>query len=60
MEVIATKTGYHGKLRAPGDRFDVPAGSKASWFVPVEQATSKRGKADKAGATPDDAAGDLV
>ena len=39
MEVIATKSGYHGKLRAEGDKFTVPDGSKASWFVPVEKAT---------------------
>lgn len=49
MEVIATKAGYHGKLRAEGDKFTVPDGSKASWFVPVEKATHAppaSGKAD--------------
>lgn len=36
MKVIALKAGYFGKLRQPGDVFDVPEGSKASWFEPVE------------------------
>lgn len=40
MEVIALKEGYFGKLRMPGDEFDVPQGSKASWFVPVQTAIS--------------------
>lgn len=38
MKVIATKKGYFGKLREPGDEFDVPEKSKASWFNPVEAA----------------------
>lgn len=41
MKVIATKKGYHGKLREPGDEFDVPKGSKASWFEPVKQPPAK-------------------
>lgn len=36
MKVIATKPGYFGKLRAEGDVFDVPEGTKASWFVLYE------------------------
>lgn len=37
MKVIATKPGFFGKLRAAGDEFDVPEGTKAaSWFDPVE------------------------
>jgi hypothetical protein len=37
MKVIATKPGYFGKLRAAGDVFEVPDGTKpASWFEPVE------------------------
>lgn len=52
MEVIATKAGYFGDARRhEGERFDVPAGTKASWFVPVDKATTSRPKrADK---TPD-------
>lgn len=41
-EVIATKQGYYGKLREPGETFEVPAGLKASWFAPVDKAESKK------------------
>lgn len=34
-EVIATKTGYLGKLREPGERFMVEDDLKATWFEPV-------------------------
>ena len=44
MKVIAIKAGYFGKLRAPGDEFDVPTGIKGSWFVPAEVKPAK-GKA---------------
>jgi hypothetical protein len=37
MKVIATKPGYFGKLRQPEDEFDVPEGTKASWFRPVDK-----------------------
>lgn len=57
MEVIALKKGYFGKLRAPGDRFDVPEGVKGSWFEPTEKAKQKRAKAD---AVPEGGAGDLA
>lgn len=50
MKVIANAVGYAGKdghqLRQPGDVFEVPEGSKASWFKPVdddEQADRPRG-----------------
>lgn len=40
MRVIAIAQGYGGKdkhaIREPGDVFEVPEGSKASWFKPVE------------------------
>lgn len=36
MKVEAIKTGYFGKLREPGDVFEVPNGAKASWFTPVK------------------------
>ena len=38
MKVIALKQGYFGKLREPGDKFEVPDGIKASWFEPVDGA----------------------
>ena len=49
MKVIATKLGYFGKLREPGDEFEVPDGTKGSWFQPVEQkANGKGGKKPEA------------
>lgn len=52
MKVIATKLGYFGKLREPGDEFEVPDGTKGSWFQPVEQkANGKGGKKPEAPAT---------
>ncbi|MBR0568365.1 hypothetical protein J5J83_19765 [Azoarcus sp. L1K30] len=66
MEVIATKPGYHGKLRAVGDRFDVPPGSKATWFSPAETGGKQPAKraaksAQEAGdESGGNAAGDLV
>lgn len=50
MRVIATARGYDGiNLREVGEEFDMPDGSKGSWFTPVEpeekpQPTAKRGK----------------
>lgn len=44
MEVIAIKPGFFGKLRYPGDTFEVPAGSKATWFAPSENAMARRAK----------------
>lgn len=57
MKVIATKQGYHGRLREPGDVFDVPEGSRASWFAPADKAADpdkaekparRKGEPDKA------------
>lgn len=60
MEVIATKLGYFGKLRQPGDEFEVPDGTKGSWFQPVEQkANGKGGKKPEAPAS-EKPADDLV
>ena len=36
MKVIALKQGYFGKLRQPDDQFEVPDGTKGSWFQPVK------------------------
>lgn len=41
MKVIATKPGYFGKLREPGDIFEVPDGETASWFHAVKPADKK-------------------
>lgn len=37
VAVRATKKGFYGVVRDPGEVFQVPAGSKGSWFVPVEK-----------------------
>lgn len=48
MKVIATKKGFDGKaLREPGDVFDMPDGTKGSWFEPV-----KPGKVEAAKEAP--------
>lgn len=60
MKVIATKLGYFVKLREPGDEFEVPDGTKGSWFQPVEQkANGKGGKKPEAPAS-EKPADDLV
>ena len=51
-EVIATKTGYLGKLREPGERFMVEDDLKATWFEPVgkdKSAAAKESDAKPAG-----------
>lgn len=42
MKVIASKQGYHGALRAPGDVFDVPEGQRATWFDPAAAQEEKK------------------
>jgi len=37
MKVVAIKPGYFGSLRDVGDEFEVPEGSRASWFTAVNQ-----------------------
>lgn len=46
MEVIATKPGFLGKLRAAGDVFQAPDGLKASWFVPTAQEPERQAGAE--------------
>ena len=42
MKVTATKQGFDGKrVRQPGESFDMPEGSKASWFVPAQKVEDK-------------------
>ena len=50
MQVIATKVGFFGgSRRRVGDEFEVPEGTKASWFIPVgETAGAKRRAAAQA------------
>ena len=39
MLVKATAKGYLGSLREKGDEFEVPDGTKGSWFKPVSTET---------------------
>ena len=48
MKVTAIARGFHGRLREPGDVFDVPSGARAKWFSPVDVGTAPRAKAKKA------------
>lgn len=36
MLVIATAKGFFGQYRNEGDEFEVPEGTKGSWFKPVD------------------------
>ncbi|WP_039052161.1 hypothetical protein [Bordetella avium] len=66
MKVTALKPGYFGKLREPGDEFDVPDGAKASWFAPASAAqyAPRINRAPKPDRNPrgsdDKSGGDLV
>lgn len=42
MKVKAIAMGYHGSLREAGDEFNVPEGSKATWFEPVAAQEEKK------------------
>ena len=50
MRVIATAQGYFGQLLEAGQEFEVPDGTKGSWFKPAgkddkgEAASPKAGK----------------
>lgn len=53
MRVRAIAVGFHEKLREPGtpdDTFEVPEGSKASWYVPADE--GEPGKGGGAGKAP--------
>jgi hypothetical protein len=58
MLVKATAKGYLGSLREAGDEFEVPDGTKSSWFAPVavepEVKPAKPAKAKAADAKPSD------
>lgn len=63
MRVIAIKTGYDNvKFREVGEEFEMPAGSKGSWFKPVEETVKpepvKEEKKSKKGSK--DAADDIT
>lgn len=59
MRVVAKSIGYFGSLRAAGDEFEVPDGTKGSWFAPVEpevKAKSAKGKGKEPEQSGDEAA----
>lgn len=50
MRVVASKVGYfNDTLHQPGAEFEVPEGTKGSWFEPVEQERKPRQRAEKHG-----------
>jgi hypothetical protein len=60
MKVIATRLGYFGKLREAGDVFEVPDGTKASWFQPVEPKVQSKGSKKPEAQAVEGLAGDTV
>lgn len=58
MRVIATKPGFFDYLRQEGDEFEVPEGTKGSWFKPVPadepEAKAKPARGRKASSEPAD------
>lgn len=55
MKVVANAIGFFGSLRQVGDEFEVPEGSKGSWFTPVKAEKPKKpGAAQAAQAQPGD------
>ena len=59
MLVIATAKGFFGQYRNEGDEFEVPEGTKGSWFkpVPADEPEAKPARGRRASAEPAD---DLV
>jgi hypothetical protein len=57
MRVVATSTGYFGSLREVGDEFEVPHGTKGSWFTSVVATANEKpagkGKGKPAEPEPD-------
>ena len=48
MRVRAIETGFDNlAIRNPGDEFDMPDGSEAAWFEPVEVETKKKAKKEE-------------
>ena len=44
VKVRAISKGFDGVVRNPGEVFYMPAGSKGSWFVPVEKPAAAKAK----------------
>ncbi|WP_323026536.1 hypothetical protein [Castellaniella sp.] len=58
MKVTAIARGFHGKLREPGDVFEVPSGAQAKWFTPAEAGAGPRTKAKKASPSENEGSAD--
>ena len=56
MRVIATKVGFFDYLRQVGEEFEVPDGTKGSWFkpVPADEPEDKPTRGRKASSEPAD------
>jgi hypothetical protein len=54
MRVVATAQGYLGCFREVGDEFEVPVGTKGSWFTAVVE-SKPAGKAKRKDAESDPA-----
>ena len=56
MRVIATKPGFFSYLRQEGDEFEVPEGTKGSWFKPepADEPEAKPTRGRKAASEPAD------
>jgi hypothetical protein len=56
MRVIATKVGFFDYLRQVGEEFEVPDGTKGSWFkpVPADEPEAKPARGRKASSEPAD------
>lgn len=54
MKVLALEFGFfNGSRIRKGQEFEVPAGTKASWFTPVDSEAAKAAKEPKAKNTKD-------
>ena len=42
MLVISKARGYFNGIREPGQKFEVPEGSKGSWFEPVDKPSESK------------------
>ena len=53
MKVVATKRGYDGvKVREEGEEFEMPEGSKGSWFKPLKAGDPKPAKTPQGSGRP--------
>ncbi len=46
MQVRAIAAGFYGHYREIGDVFEVPSGTKATWFAPAKQVAAEAPKTE--------------